>query len=110
MPIPDFQTTMLPFLRYMSDGEEHSPREGIDALADQLGLTDDERAQRLKSGPTRTFANRVGWAISYLKQAALVESSRRGRYVITDRGRDVLMSPPHRITMAHLADLSPEFR
>lgn len=110
MAIPDFQTTMLPFMRYMSDGAEHSPRDAIDSLTDHFGLTADERAHRLKSGPTRTFANRVGWAISYLKQAALVESPQRGRYVITDRGRDVLKSPPGRITIAFLADVSPEFR
>ncbi|MGI8998746.1 MAG: winged helix-turn-helix domain-containing protein [Candidatus Limnocylindria bacterium] len=54
MAIPDFQTLMLPVLRYVGDGEQHSPRDAIDALADEFGLTEEERAQRLRSGPTRT--------------------------------------------------------
>lgn len=110
MAIPDFQTLMLPVLRYMGDGARHSPREAIAALADQLGLSDDERAQRLQSGPTGVFANRVGWAVSYLKHAAVLASPERGRYVVTDRGRDILKSPPERITIAYLAEHSPEFR
>lgn len=107
--IPDFQTIMLPVLRYMSDGAEHAPRDAIDSLADQFGLTEESRTHRLTSG-TPTFANRVSWAISYMKQAALVASARRGSYVITDRGRKVLESPPDRITIAFLAEVSPEFR
>jgi len=110
MTIPDFQTLMLPVLRFVGEGEQHSPRDAIDALADEFGLTEEERAQRLRSGPTRTFANRVGWAVSYLKQSAVIESPARGRYVITDRGRQVLASPPDRITIPYLAEISPEFR
>lgn len=110
MAIPDFQTIMLPLLRYMSDGTEHSTRDAIEALADQFGLTEDERAERLKSGPTRLFANRVGWAVSYLKHAAALHSPARGRYVIGDRGREILKSPPDRITIRYLLEVSPEFR
>lgn len=110
MAIPDFQTIMLPVLRYMADGGQHATRDAIASLADQFKLTDHERAERLKSGPTGVFANRVGWAVSYLKQAAAIESPERGRYVITDRGREILTSPPERITIAYLAEVSPEFR
>ena len=40
MPIPDYQTVMLPLLKYASDDEEHSLREFIDALADSFGLSE----------------------------------------------------------------------
>ena len=34
MAIPDYQSVMLPLLRYAADEQEHSVREAIEALAD----------------------------------------------------------------------------
>jgi restriction system protein len=50
MAIPDYQTVMLPLLKFLHDGEEHSLREAIDALADQFSLTEAERTEMLPSG------------------------------------------------------------
>ena len=108
MPIPDYQSLMLPLLRYAGDGQEHSLRETIDALAAKLNLTEEERGQLLPSGLQATFDNRVGWARSYLKKAALVESPRRGFFRITPRGREVLKSAPARIDVSYLKRF-PEF-
>ena len=72
-------------------------RDVIAALADQYALTDQERGQVLPSGKQRTFDNRVHWAKTYLKQAGLVRYTRRGYYVATDEGREVLASKPDRI-------------
>lgn len=47
MPIPDFQTIMLPVLRLTDDGGEHSQRDCVEALADQYHLTLDERNELL---------------------------------------------------------------
>jgi restriction system protein len=63
----------------------------------------------LPSGRQATFVNRVAWAYSYLKQAGLISSPRRGAYEITDRGRSVLAAPPARIDIAFLAQF-PEFQ
>lgn len=38
MPIPDYQTRMLPLLKLTGDAKEHSLREAIDALADEFRL------------------------------------------------------------------------
>jgi len=43
MAIPDFQTIMLPVLRYAADGQEHATREAIQGLADEFTLTEKER-------------------------------------------------------------------
>ena len=40
MPIPDFQTIMLPLLEFLSDKKEHSLREAIEFLAEKFKLTD----------------------------------------------------------------------
>jgi hypothetical protein len=42
MPIPDYQSIMLPLLKFASDRLEHSLRETIEALADKFGLTGEE--------------------------------------------------------------------
>jgi restriction system protein len=110
MSIPDFQTIMLPLLRYAADGDEHRVRDGVDALADHFNLTAAEREQLVPSGQQRTFSNRVTWAVSYLKQAKLLDSPARGQFRITHQGATLLASPPERITIAFLSDLSPEFR
>jgi restriction system protein len=62
MTIPDYQTVMLPLLRFAADGQEHSLREAIEKLADHFDLSDDERKALLPSGRQATFDNRVGWA------------------------------------------------
>ena len=86
MTIPDYQTVMLPLLRVGADGQEHSLREAIESLANEFGLSDEERKELLPSGGQATFDNRVGWARTYMKKAGLLESPRRGYFRITDRG------------------------
>lgn len=110
MAIPDFQSIMLPLLRLAGDGNVWLMQNARDRLADQLGLTAEEREQLLPSGTQRTFANRVAWAVSYLKQAQLVSSAGRSQFQITDRGRATLAAPPERITIRYLMDNFPEFR
>ena len=83
--------------------------EAVALIADQLELSDDERSELLPSGKQAVFANRVHWAKTYLKQAGLIRSTRRGYFEITQRGRDVLSTPPAEINTAFL-DAFEEFR
>lgn len=108
MPIPDYQTIMLPLLEFAADSEEHSLRETIEALADRFELTDEERRELLPSGQQATFDNRVGWARTYMKKAGLLQSTRRGYYRVTDRGMDVIKQNPPEISRAFLMQF-PEF-
>jgi restriction system protein len=50
VPIPDFQTVMLPLLKHLSDGKEHSNQETLEKLADHFHLSEEELAQLLPSG------------------------------------------------------------
>ena len=45
MAIPDFQTIMLPLLKFSSDKKEHSLREAIEFLADGFKLAEEERKE-----------------------------------------------------------------
>jgi len=93
---------MLPLLRFAGDRQEHSLRETIDALADEFALSDDERKALLPSGQQQVFDNRVGWARTYLTKAALLQSTRRAHYEITQRGLDVLAANPTRVDVKFL--------
>lgn len=108
MPIPDFQTIMLPLLRITSDGNEHSIQDLINALAEHFSLTEDELDALLPSGRQRIFYNRVGWAKTYLAKTGLLEMSRRSYYRITERGKQVLARNPPQIDMKFLEQF-PEY-
>ena len=108
MSIPDYQSIMLPLLRGARDGKEHSVREMLEQLSGQFQLTDDEVRQRVPSGQQTTMHNRVSWARTYLKEAGLLEATRRGFFRITDRGRKVLDGNPQGINYTFLEQF-PEF-
>ena len=109
MPIPDYQTLMLLLLKLASDGEERKFREAIEALATEFELSGDERAELLPSGSQPVFDNRVGWAKTYLKQAGLLASPKRGIFHITQPGMDLLARKPTFVGLETL-DKYEEFR
>src|SRR2546427_7945268 len=108
MAVPDFQSLMLPMIRIASDGKEHSLREARELLSSQFRLTDTDLEELLASGRQSKFSNRVAWAKPYLQQAGLLVSPRRGHFQISERGMDVLKSPPSRIDIKFLEQY-PEF-
>ena len=113
MPIPDYETLMLPLLEIAAGRTEHQlavkVSEFVDALAVEFNLTPEEQAELVPSGRQKLFYNRVYWARFYLTHAALLERAGHGRYRITGRGRDVLAGNPDRIDEAYLRQF-PEFQ
>lgn len=108
MAIPDYQSLMLPVLMASTAGEVRVG-DAVDRLAEQLSLSQNERAQLLPSGKQTLFGNRVHWAKTYLIKAGLLESTRRGHFRITDRGQQVVAAHPVRIDNEYLNQF-PEFR
>jgi len=100
--IPKYEEIMLPFLKYLADGEEHSLSETHDALAKQFKLTDEELKELLPSGQQPIFRNRLGWARTYLKKAGLLTSPKRAHFKISDRGFTLLKEKPTEITSKFL--------
>ena len=74
MPIPDYQSLMLPVLVSSSKGEVRIGSV-VEELANQLGLSPEERSE-------------------LLSKAQLVETTRRGHFRITARGQTVLQAQP----------------
>jgi restriction system protein len=108
MRIPDYQSLMLPVLRFAGDRQEHPLAEFRQRIAAEFNLGEEELAERLASDSQTVFANRIAWAVQYLKAAMLLKSVRRGVYQITDRGLALLKDKPSEINARTLRQF-PEF-
>lgn len=108
MAVPDFQSWFLPLLSAVADGQTHRMSELYEKLADEKGLTADDRAEQLPSGKQFTYRNRIGWARTYLQKAGLLEAPGKGMVRITDAGQDVLAKPPAKLNVGFLKRY-PEF-
>ena len=102
MPVPDFQSLMLPVLRALADGKSTSLRVVRKRVASARGLTDEDLREMLPSGRQSAFTSRVSWAMSYLLRATLVERVRRGYYRVSDDGKRLLAKPPKRVDVRYL--------
>lgn len=89
MAIPTQTDIMSPLLKMVSHGREFRLRDMVDDLGDHFSLTWEEREERVPSGDGRFF-KRCGWAQHRLKNAGLLESTRRGYHRITERGLEEL--------------------
>lgn len=106
MAVPDFQTLMLPVLKYIASKDVTSSKEVIAEMIQQFKLSEEDAAQLLPSKTQRVIDNRVYWAQVYLQKAGLVVRPARGRYQVTDTGRDVLGKKPERIDIKFLNQFS----
>lgn len=67
--IPKFEEIMLPLLKVLGDGKEHSIKDCIDELSKEFKLTEEEKKELLPSGRITKFNNRFGWAKTHLAKA-----------------------------------------
>lgn len=101
MPIPDYQTLMLPVLRLAAKGEQRVG-DVAEHVADEFELSAEERETLLPSGRQRVLNNRIHWAKFYMSKAGLISSPTRGRFVATEEGRKLLATNPDQINVALL--------
>ncbi|MDR2207003.1 MAG: restriction endonuclease [Flavobacteriaceae bacterium] len=107
--IPDFQTIMLPLLEAFSDKQEYKKPALVEIIANKFKLTKEERLAMLPSEKDYIIWNRVGWAMVYLKKAGLLETPKRGSYLITKQGLEILNLKPQRIDIKFLENI-PKFK
>jgi len=67
-------------------GGSGTPNEVIERIAQDLGLSDEIQDESISSGESR-YRNQVGWARFYLAREGLLDSSKRGVWSLTERGR-----------------------
>jgi len=93
--LPQFEDIMLPLLKYLSDNEERGYPEVMNHIALVFKLEKEDREIEKTAGGN-LFFNRIGWAKDYLTKATLLEK-KRGRFLITSKGLDLLKENPIRV-------------
>jgi restriction system protein len=100
---------MRPILVVLADGAEHSAKDVRSEIAAGFALTGEELAETIPSKYATLYNNRIGWAITYLYRAKLVDRPKPATYKITERGITVLDGNRDYVGNAVLSQFS-EFR
>jgi restriction system protein len=72
-------------------GGSGQPSEVKELIAEKLNITEDEQSEQISSGASR-FSNKVDWARFYLVKADFIDSSTRGVWSLTEKGRNAHLS------------------
>jgi restriction system protein len=108
MAIPDYESIMLPLLKFSENRNEFSSKDAVTNMATEFALKEEEKNALLPNGKQTIIYNRVHWALSYLKHSKLLENIKKGVYKITDRGKQVLSQNPAKID-SELLKQFPEY-
>lgn len=90
---PIWPAFLAPVLQSLSSGETLHRKDVIRRAADLARLTDSALAEVLSSGGLR-YEQRIGWAMSHLSKAGLIDRPERAHYAINDAGRSFLAEHP----------------
>ena len=96
MPVPDYETLMLPVLRLFEGGAKNVA-ECVPHIKEQFGISDEEAEELIPSGRITILQSRTHWARTYLSKAGLLHSPSRNLHLITEKGRALLARNPARI-------------
>ncbi|MEO6669455.1 MAG: restriction endonuclease [Ferruginibacter sp.] len=107
--IPDYQTLMLPLLKFVCDGRTYNIQELITHLSKEFNLTEEDLNEWLPSKSQKTFYNRVYWAKAHLKMAGTIDNVSKGNFKITDKGKLVLEKKPDFVNVKYLMNIFPEY-
>ena len=102
MAIPKYHEFMKPILLLLKDETPHKRSDMYEKFAIQFRLTEEEKEEWLPSGKQQVYKNRIGWALTYLKKANLIESPTRATFTITDSGKSVLKENPEVVDQEYL--------
>jgi restriction system protein len=83
VPIPSIPELLRPALAAVADGAAIQRDELVERVESEIGISEEERNERQPSGDL-VFAQRVGWARSYLEQLGYVDRPIWGETRITD--------------------------
>lgn len=108
--IPDYQTLMLPLLKFISDEKIHSINEAIENLAKEFKLNEEDLNEWLPSKSQKKFYNRVYWAKAHLKMAGAIENVSKGQFKITNRGIQILKENPPFINVKNLTEKFEDYK
>jgi restriction system protein len=88
MALPQFATYINPLLVALKKlGGSARASEACNTVAEDLSLPDSVLEEQLKNGVSR-FENQVHWARFYLSKVGFIDSSKKGVWRLTEKGRN----------------------
>lgn len=104
MGMPKWNELFKEVLIYYSDGKPHVNREAKINIADRLNLSDELRREKTEKFKENKIEGRVGFALSALKIAGVLEQYERGVNKITKEGVKLLGNLPEVFDEKYLID------
>ncbi|MBD5144866.1 MAG: restriction endonuclease [Ruminococcus sp.] len=101
MSIPKYIECFSPIMDCISDGKNYTVKEIRELFFKKSNISEEEKQQLLPSGMP-IINNRIGWALTYLKKAGLIEYPQRGVCHITNRGKESIKNGTEHITLKYL--------
>lgn len=90
--MPKWNELFLPSLEFYAKRSCYNNRQAKSEIADSLSLSDELRREKYSQTGYNKIENRIGWAISALKIAGLLEQVKTGDNKITELGEQLLIS------------------
>lgn len=92
--LPSYRDLMLPVLRAVLElGGSGSSREISEAVIESEGFSEDLLAVTYEGREKSILVDRLDWARSYCKLGGVLESPKRGLFLMTDLGREIAALP-----------------
>lgn len=106
---PKFVQFFSPVIEALKElGGSGRPSEVRDVITKRLNISEQERIELLDGGAPR-FDNQVAWARFYLVKAGIIDSSKRGVWSLSDRGR-AIESLSHNEALSIFKQVHSEFQ
>ena len=92
--LPSYRDLMLPVVRAVSGlGGSGNSREISESVIESEGFSEDLLAVTYEGREKSILVDRLDWARSYCKLGGVLESPKRGLFLITDLGREIAALP-----------------
>ena len=109
MAVPIFDEFFTPVLQIVGKSKEPIHRRDLVApVCDMMGISQEDREERLDSGARTKVRDRIDWSCTYLFQAGLFSRPKRGYMKTTEKGNEILRQNI-KVTRRYLREISPEF-
>lgn len=92
--VPTWPELLQPVLEVLAQGKTLHRKDIFDRAVKTAQLSETARGERLNSGGLR-YEQRMGWVLSHLSRADLVDRPSRGHYSINDAGRAWVVEHPN---------------
>ncbi len=102
MAVPKFFEFFVPTLKVLNEKSPLKVKELRVSIADDMLLSEADKAEMLPSGKQPTYANRIYWSLQYLKNAGLISAISRGEYAITEEGQRAFLHDAEIIDLHYL--------